>query len=97
MSDWILRGQVLQVLGNRILVHLSGLDDDIRSDWIPIPSAMPQWAQTANGPVFKVVADIDDTRELTFEYLRQNPTCLRDFTCKPIPRTLDWLLDECAE
>ena len=93
MFDWILRGQVLQVLGDCILVHISGMDDDIRSGWIPIPPAMPQWAQTANGPVFKVVVDIDSTKELTFEYLRQNPTCLRDFTCKPISKTLDWLFD----
>ena len=90
MFEYTIRGQVLQVLGDRILVHLSGLGYDIRSDWIPIPSAMPQWAQTANGPVFKVIANIDDdTREFTFEYLRQNPDCLKDFTCKPIPKTLD--------
>ena len=94
MFEYTIRGQVLQVLGDRILVHLSGLSDDIRSDWIPIPSAMPQWAQAANGPVFKAIANIDDdTRKFTFEYLRQNPDCLKDFTCKPIPKTLDWLFD----
>ena len=93
MFNWTVRGQVLQVAGDRVLVHLVGMEEDIREDWILIPPAMPQWAQVANGPVFKAEASIDDDAEFTFDYLRQNPDCLRDFTCKPIPKTLDWLFD----
>ena len=52
MSEYTLRGQVLQVAGDRVLVYLGGMMDDMRSDWIPIPPTMPQWAKTANGPVF---------------------------------------------
>ncbi len=93
MSDYTIRGQVLQVADDRVLIHLSGMMDDSRSDWIPVPPAMPQWAKAANGPVFRAIADIDDTRELTFEYLRQNPNCLKKFTCRPVPKNTDWLFD----
>jgi hypothetical protein len=93
MFNWTVRGQVLELSDDRILVHLSGLEEDIREDWIPIPPAMPQWAQVANGLVFKAEASVNDEAKFTFEYLRENPNCLRDFTCKPIPKTLDWLFD----
>ncbi|MGL5878521.1 MAG: hypothetical protein ACRC2V_12190 [Xenococcaceae cyanobacterium] len=91
--NWTVRGQVLEIVGDRALVHVSGMMDDVRSDWIPVPTAMPQWAKVANGPVFRAIADIDDATELTFEYLRRNPNCLKNFTCRPIPKNLDWLLD----
>ena len=95
MLNWTTRGQVLEISGDHItaLIHLSGLDDDIRSAWIPIPLAMPEWAKKANGPVFKAIANIDDATKLTFEYLKLNPGCLVDFSCKPIPKTTDWLFD----
>jgi hypothetical protein len=92
--DWTARGQVLQVVGDCVLIHLIGMEEDIREDWIPIPPAMPQWARRENAPVFRAKASIDDATEFTFEYLRQNPECLRDFTCKPISKTLDWLFDD---
>lgn len=93
MFNWTVRGQVLKVSADRILVHLTGMEEDIREDWIPIPPAMPRWAQAVNGPVFKAEASIHDTAKFTFKYLRENPDCLRNFTCKPIPKTLDWLFD----
>jgi hypothetical protein len=67
--------------------------DDFRSDWIPVPPRMPRWAQKANGSVFKAIVDIDDATELTFEYLRQNPNCLKKFTCRPVLKNTDWLFD----
>lgn len=92
--NWAVRGQVLEIVDDRLLVNISGMDDDIREDWIPVLPAMPEWAKVANGPVFMAIVDIDDATELTFEYLRQNPNCLKSFTCKPIPKTLDWLFDD---
>jgi len=100
MSDYTVRGQVLQVSKDRVLIHLSGMMDDVRSDWIPVPSTMPQWAKKENSPVFKAIVNIDEITELTFEYLRQNPNCLKRFSCRPMPKNLDWLFDDseqCSE
>lgn len=91
--DWTVRGQVLEIAGDHLLVHLSGMMDDILEDWIAVPTTMPQWAKAANEPVFRASADIDDATELMFEYLRQNPDFLKNFTCRPIPKTTDYLFD----
>jgi hypothetical protein len=75
-------GQVLSLSPEKrqVLLRISGLLDDNKEEWIPLPNELPGWA--LDGTVFR--AELSEDIE-TFQDLAQRPWALRKFRHTPYP------------